>query len=133
MSVAGKIHMEKWETGILPRTGHVEHGIRETRDKMLSPDYFTNKEDRLLELYRQLENFILKDITRCLLSVGEMTVTADRLIWEFYKKMRFNAKKFASNADSVSRKSLPAAVRCLCRKEKESLPRLKNKDLTMKG
>lgn len=49
---------------------------------MLSPDYFTNKEDRLLELYRQLENFILKDITRRLLSAGEMTATADRLIWK---------------------------------------------------
>lgn len=49
---------------------------------MLLPDYFTNKEDRLLELYRQLENFILKDIARRLLSAGEMTATADRLIWK---------------------------------------------------
>lgn len=49
---------------------------------MLPPDYFTNKEDRLLELYRQFENFILKDITRRLLSAGEMTATADRLIWK---------------------------------------------------
>lgn len=49
---------------------------------MLPPDYFTNKEGRLLELYRQLENFILKDITRRLLSAGEMTATADRLIWK---------------------------------------------------
>ena len=36
----------------------------------------------MLELYRQLENFILKDITRRLLSAGEMTATADRLIWK---------------------------------------------------
>lgn len=49
---------------------------------MLPPEYFTNKEDRLLELYRQLEDFILKDITRRLLSAGEMTATADRLIWK---------------------------------------------------
>ena len=49
---------------------------------MLPPDYFTNKEDRLLELYRQLEDFILKDITRRLLSAGEMAATADRLIWK---------------------------------------------------
>lgn len=49
---------------------------------MLPPDYFTNKEDRLLELYRQLEDFILKDITRRLISAGEMTSTADRLIWK---------------------------------------------------
>ena len=49
---------------------------------MLPPEYFTNKEDRLLELCRQLEDFILKDITRRLLSAGEMTATADRLIWK---------------------------------------------------
>lgn len=49
---------------------------------MLPPDYFTNKEDRLLELYRQLEDFILKDITRRLLAAGEMTSTADRLIYK---------------------------------------------------
>ena len=49
---------------------------------MLKPDYFTYCEDRLLELYRQLEDFILKDITRRLLSAGEMTATADRLIWK---------------------------------------------------
>ena len=49
---------------------------------MLPPEYFDHKEDRLLELCRQLENFILKDITRRLLSAGEMTATADRLIWK---------------------------------------------------
>ena len=49
---------------------------------MLPPEYFDHKEDRLLELYRQLENFILKDITRRLLSAGEITATADRLIWK---------------------------------------------------
>lgn len=49
---------------------------------MLPPEYFDHKEDRLLELYRQLEDFILKDITRRLLSSGEMTATADRLIWK---------------------------------------------------
>lgn len=52
---------------------------------MLKPEYFDHKEDRLLELYRQLENFILKDITRRLLSAGEMTATADRLIWKLQK------------------------------------------------
>lgn len=49
---------------------------------MLSPDYFNHKEDRLLELYSQLETFILKDITRRLLTAGEMTATADRLIYK---------------------------------------------------
>lgn len=48
---------------------------------MLPPDYFEGKEDRLLELYRQLEDFILKDIARRILSAGEMTATADRMIY----------------------------------------------------
>ena len=34
---------------------------------MLPPDYFSFKEDRLLQLYSELEAFILKDITRRLL------------------------------------------------------------------
>ncbi len=49
---------------------------------MLPPDYFTNKEDRLLELYRQLEDFILKDISGRLIKSKGMTATADRLIWK---------------------------------------------------
>ena len=49
---------------------------------MLHPEYFDGKEERLLSLYRQLENFILKDATRRLLSAGEMTSTADRLIYK---------------------------------------------------
>lgn len=49
---------------------------------MLVPSYFEGKEERLLSLYQELENFILRDITRRLLSAGEMTATADRLIWK---------------------------------------------------
>lgn len=49
---------------------------------MLKPEYFEGKETKLLSLYQALEDFILKDITRRLLSAGEMTATADRLIWK---------------------------------------------------
>lgn len=49
---------------------------------MLKPKYFEGKETKLLSLYQSLEDFILKDITRRLLSAGEMTATADRLIWK---------------------------------------------------
>lgn len=49
---------------------------------MLPPEYFYGKSDRMIELYEQLQAFILKDITRRLLSAGEMTATADRLIWK---------------------------------------------------
>lgn len=49
---------------------------------MLQPEYFENKEDRLLEIYRQLEDFILNDISMRLLKAGEMSGTADRLIYK---------------------------------------------------
>lgn len=49
---------------------------------MLPPEYFYGKSDRMIELYEQLQIFILKDISRRLLSAGEMTATADRLIWK---------------------------------------------------
>lgn len=49
---------------------------------MLPPEYFYRKSDRMIELYEQLQIFILKDISRRLLSAGEMTATADRLIWK---------------------------------------------------
>lgn len=49
---------------------------------MLEPEYFVGKETKLLSLYQDLESFILKDISRRLLSAGQMTGTADRLIWK---------------------------------------------------
>lgn len=49
---------------------------------MLPPEYFYGKSDRMIELYEQLQIFILKDISRRLLSAGKMTATADRLIWK---------------------------------------------------
>ncbi|MBU5481725.1 phage minor capsid protein [Blautia sp. MSJ-19] len=39
------------------------------------------KEQRILSLYQELEDFILTDISRRLLQAGSMTATADRLIW----------------------------------------------------
>lgn len=49
---------------------------------MLPPEYFNNVSDKMIMLYEELQTFILKDITRRLLSAGEMTATADRLIWK---------------------------------------------------
>lgn len=83
---------------------------------MLPPEYFDHKEDRLLELYRQLENFILKDITRRLLSAGEMTATADRLIWklkqmgESQTKIEIKLRKMTGLAKKELRALLQDAV-----------------------
>lgn len=49
---------------------------------MLMPEYFHGKEGRLLEIYQELEDFILEDIASRLMAVGKMTGTADREIWK---------------------------------------------------
>lgn len=49
---------------------------------MLKPEYFENKEDQMLEMFRELENFLLNDISQRLLKAGEMSGTADRNLWK---------------------------------------------------
>lgn len=48
---------------------------------MLPPEYFYGKEQQLLSIYQELEDFIMTDISRRILQSGGMTATADRLIW----------------------------------------------------
>lgn len=48
---------------------------------MLEPDYFQDKCDRMIEIFGELEDYILKDIAQRLLKSG-MSGTADRLIWK---------------------------------------------------
>lgn len=56
--------------------------LRGRTDVTLYPEYYNGKTDRILELYRQLEDYIMKDIAARLLKSGEMSGTADRLIWK---------------------------------------------------
>ncbi len=49
---------------------------------MLFPEYFYGKSDRMIELYEILTSWILKESTRLLLNAGEMTGTADRLLYK---------------------------------------------------
>lgn len=49
---------------------------------MLKPEYFNDKADRMIELYRQLEDYIFKDIAYRLLESQSVSGTADRLIWK---------------------------------------------------
>lgn len=48
---------------------------------MLRPEYFYGKEQKLLSIYQELEDFIFMDISRRILQAGKLTATADRLIW----------------------------------------------------
>lgn len=47
---------------------------------MLVPEYFDGKSDKMVELYQQLSEFILKEAARFLISAGKITPTADRLL-----------------------------------------------------
>lgn len=79
---------------------------------MLKPEYFNNKEDRLLEIYRQLEDYILKDISMRLLKAGEMSGTADRLLYKLQvmgKSQEAIEKKLAE-LTGLSRKELQALL-----------------------
>ncbi|MCD8383272.1 MAG: phage minor capsid protein [Clostridiales bacterium] len=49
---------------------------------MLTPLDFVHKEDRLLELYRGLEDFILEDTARRMIAAGSLTATADRQVYK---------------------------------------------------
>lgn len=94
---------------------------------MLPPEYFTNREDRLLQLYSELETFILKDITRRLLSAGEMTATADRLIWKL-KQMGESRREIENKLSKLTgltryelKKILREAVMVSWENDKESM------------
>ena len=50
--------------------------------QMLKPEYFDNKADRMIEIYQQLEDFILKDIAGRLMKSQSVSGTADRMIWK---------------------------------------------------
>lgn len=49
---------------------------------MLEPEYFYGKSDKLVEMYQDLEDWIIKDIAMRLMAAGELSGTADR---ELYK------------------------------------------------
>lgn len=49
---------------------------------MLTPDYFYGKSDKLVEIYQELEDWIIKDIAMRLMKSGELSGTADRELWK---------------------------------------------------
>lgn len=49
---------------------------------MLTPDYFYGRSDKLIEMYQDLEDWIIKDIAMRLMKAGELSGTADRELWK---------------------------------------------------
>ena len=75
---------------------------------MLKPEYFNNKEDRMLERYRELVDFMMHDISMRLLRAGEMSGTTDRLIYRLRMmgESRQEIEKKLSELTGLSRKEL---------------------------
>lgn len=94
---------------------------------MLKPEYFVGKEQRLIELYRQLEDFILSDIAGRLLTAREMSGTADRLLYKLRMlgESREAIEKKLVELTGLTRKELRAilqdAVLTSCGADSDSL------------
>lgn len=79
---------------------------------MLKPEYFNDKADRMIELYQELENFILQDIAKRLLKSQSVSGTADRLIWKLEQmgESRAEIMNKLSQLTGLSRRELKALL-----------------------
>ena len=68
---------------------------------MLKPDYFYGKPDRLIEMYQELENWILQDIAVRLLKADELTATADRELWKL-QQMELHKKEIIKRISKLT-------------------------------
>lgn len=79
---------------------------------MLKPEYFNDKADRMIEIYRELEDYILKDISGRLLETQSVSGTADRMIWKLQQmgESRAEIMKKLVRITGLSRKELKAIL-----------------------
>lgn len=79
---------------------------------MIPPEYFQGKADRMIELYDQLQQFILSDIAGRLLTAGEMSGTADRLLYKLRMmgESREAIEKKLSQLTGLTQKELRAIL-----------------------
>lgn len=79
---------------------------------MLEPEYFNNKADRMIELYRELEDYIFKDIAGRLLESSSVSGTADRMMWKLQQmgKSRTEIINRLVRITELSRKELQALL-----------------------
>lgn len=79
---------------------------------MLEPEYFSDKADRMIEIYQELEDFIFKDIAGRLLESQSVSGTADRLIWKLEQmgESRAEILKKLSQITRLSRRELQAIL-----------------------
>lgn len=71
---------------------------------MLRPDYFYGKTDKLVEMYQDLENWIISDIAARLIKSGELSGTADRELWKL-QQMGLHNTEIVKRISEMSGKS----------------------------
>lgn len=71
---------------------------------MLRPDYFYGKTDKLVEMYQDLENWIISDIATRLTKSGELSGTADRELWKL-QQMGLHNTEIVKRISEMSGKS----------------------------
>ena len=82
---------------------------------MLKPEYFDGKEQRMMELYQQLSEYVLKEAARFLVQAGEITPTADRLLQrlQLMGEAQAEIEKKLEQLTRLSRKSFAPCFRML--------------------
>lgn len=71
---------------------------------MLRPDYFYGKTDKLVEMYQDLEKWIISDIATRLIKSGELSGTADRELWKL-QQMGLHNTEIVKRISEMSGKS----------------------------
>ena len=71
---------------------------------MLEPEYFYGKTDRMVEMYQELEDWILQDIASRLLKCGDLSATADRELWKL-EQMGLHRQEIIKRLSQMTGKS----------------------------
>ena len=79
---------------------------------MLTPDYFYGKSDKLVEMYQELEDWIIKDIAMRLMKSGELSGTSDRELWKL-QQMGLHNTEIVKRISQVTGKSRDEVRRLL--------------------
>lgn len=102
---------------------------------MLKPDYFYGKTDKLVEMYQELEDWIIKDIAMRLIKSGELSGTADRELWKLQQMGLHNTEivkriaEMSGKSRNEVRRLLRDSVMTSFSDDKEVLTRISASDI----
>jgi hypothetical protein len=71
---------------------------------VLEPEYFYGKSDKMVEMYQELEDWILRDIASRLLKSGDLSGTADRELWKL-EQMGLHRQEIIKRLSQLTGKS----------------------------